>query len=216
MSRPELILLRNEKFELEILNLGATMRRFSVRLPDDTWRNVILGSHQISDYLTSSLYVGMTVGRVANRLGKGKFELEGDSYSLEINEAPNQLHGGSSGFHSQYWRVEDKSDECVELSLVSPDGDQGFPGEVKAKARYELLANGAQVTYTAVTDKPTVVNMTTHPYFNLLGETSGSIDEHTLKINASRYSPNHPDGIPTGESRDVTLQGNDRNSSYRN
>ena len=204
MSRPELILLRNEKFELEILNLGATMRRFSVRLPDDTWRNVILGSHQISDYLTSNLYVGMTVGRVANRLGKGKFELEGDSYSLEINEAPNQLHGGSSGFHAQYWRVEDKSEECVELSLVSPDGDQGFPGEVKAKARYELLANGAQVTYTAVTDKPTVVNMTTHPYFNLLGETSGSIDEHTLKINASRYTPNHPDGIPTGEIRDVT------------
>jgi len=203
MIQSELISLKNENFELEILNLGATMRKFNVRLSDNIWRNIILGSNQISDYLDSNLYHGMTVGRVANRLGRGEFKLDGDSYSLEINEPPNQLHGGSAGFHSKFWKIEQKSDECVELSLLSPEGDQGFPGELKVTARYELLANGAQVTYTAVTNKPTVVNITTHPYFNLLGETSGSIDEHILKINASRYTPNHPDGIPTGEIRDV-------------
>jgi len=203
MTLPMLILLRNENFELEILNLGATMRTFNVILPDNTWRNIILGSHEISEYLDTNLYVGMTVGRVANRIGRGRFPLNGDVHSLEINESPNQLHGGSSGFHSKFWNVEHQSDEVVELSLLSPDGDQGFPGELTVGARYELLPNGAQVTYTAVTNNPTVVNITTHPYFNLLGEISGSVDEHILKINASRYTPNHPDGIPTGEIRNV-------------
>jgi aldose 1-epimerase len=121
-----------------------------------------------------------------------------------MNEAPNQLHGGTDGFHARTWAIAGRGEDWVEFTLTSPDGDQGYPGEVRVSARYALIPGGAQVTYRATTDAPTPVNLTTHPYFNLDGEAAGNTDRHVLTIHASAYTPIHADLIPTGEIRDVT------------
>jgi len=199
-----LILLANDSYRIEIMPLGATLRRFEVRLPDGSWRNILLGHPDPADYPSGLGYLGATVGRFANRIARGRFSLDGVDYQVDVNEAPNQLHGGTKGFHTYAWSVLASGPDWVELGITSPDGDQGYPGEVQASARFELIPGGAQVTYRATTDAPTVVNLTTHPYFNLDGEASGSTDDHRLTIHASRYTPVYPDLIPTGEVRDVT------------
>ena len=196
--------LESPDVRLELLALGATMRRLEVRLPDGSWRNILLGSGDINDYFVANRYLGATVGRFANRIAGGRFSLDGREYQLDVNEPPNQLHGGTEGFWSRVWSVDGSGADWAEFSLTSPDGDQGYPGEVRVGARYELVPGGVQVTYRAVTDAPTVINLTTHPYFNLDGEASGTTDDQVLTIHASHYTPNHDDGIPTGEIRDVT------------
>jgi aldose 1-epimerase len=196
--------LTGEAVRLDILTLGATLRRFDVRLPDGTWRNILLGHPSDADYVSGLGYLGASVGRFANRIGGARFTLEGTEYVLDANEGPNQLHGGPAGFASRKWDVAGLDEDWVELVLVSPDGDQGFPGEVRVSALFELVEGGAQVTYRATTDAPTVVNLTTHPYFNLDGEASGDTDFHQLRVPAGAYTPNTDDGIPTGEIRDVT------------
>ncbi|CAL8969323.1 Aldose 1-epimerase [Propionicimonas sp. T2.31MG-18] len=189
---------------LEVLTLGATLRRFEVLLPSGEWRNIVLGSAVVSDYLESNRYVGMTVGRFANRIAGARFALDGREYLLDANEPPNHLHGGAGGFHSRTWTVCGSGEDWVELKLISPAGEQGYPGEVEVMARYQVLADGAQVTYLAHTSEPTVLNVTTHPYFNLNGEDAGTnTDRHQLQIHASSYTPNWDDGIPTGEIRKV-------------
>ena len=196
--------LEGSDIRLELLPLGATVRRFDVLLPDGTWRNIVLGSGRSDDYLGANRYVGMTVGRFANRIARSRFCLDGVEYLLNANEGPNQLHGGPGGFHSQTWAVADRGPTWVEFSLVSPDSDQGFPGELRVSARYELVEGGVQVSYRATTDEPTVVNLTNHSYFNLNGEGNGDTDDHVLTVNASSYTPSGPDLIPTGEIRQVT------------
>ena len=200
----DLIRLSGDSVRLEILRLGATLHRFEVRLPDGTWRNIVLGHPDLAGYLTFVGYLGASVGRFANRIAGARFRLDGVEHRVDANEPPNLLHGGAGGFHSRVWDVLGSGPDWVEFGLVSPDGDQGFPGEVRVSARFELIDGGAQVTYRATTDAPTVVNLTTHPYFNLDGEGSGSTDGHRLTIAASVYTPNHGDGIPTGELRDVS------------
>jgi aldose 1-epimerase len=201
---------------LELLALGATLRRFEVRLPDGSWRNIVLGAQEVDDYLGANRYLGMTVGRFANRIAGARFSLDGVTHDLDVNEPPNQLHGGTDGFHAREWTVAGQGPEWVEFTLTSPDGDEGYPGELTASARYELVPGGAQVTYRATTDAPTVVNLTTHPYFNLDGEDSGTTtDDHLLAIHASRYTPNHDDGIPTGEIREVAGTAADFRSGQR-
>ncbi len=196
--------LEGDTVRLEILPLGATLRRFDVRFPDGTWRNIVLGHPTPEAYATGLGYLGASVGRFANRIAGGRFSLDGVEYALDINEAPNQLHGGTGGFASRVWDVAGSGPGWVEFALTSPDGDQGFPGTMQVSARFELVPGGAQVTYRATTDAPTVVNLTTHPYFNLDGEGSGDTDTHQIQIHAGRYTPNRDDGIPTGEIRDVT------------
>ncbi len=196
--------LEGESVRLEILPLGATLHRFDVLLPDGSWRNILLGHPTPDAYPTGSGYLGATVGRFANRIAGGRFSLDGFEYRLDVNEAPNQLHGGTGGFHSYVWDVAGAGSDWVDFALTSPDGDQGFPGTMLVSARFELVPGGAQVTYRATSDAPTVVNLTTHPYFNLDGEGSGNTDAHMLQIPAGRYTPNREDGIPTGEIRDVT------------
>lgn len=198
-----LVRLYGESVRLEILPLGATLHRFEVRLPDGNWRNIVLGHPSLAGYVEGEGYLGASVGRFANRIARARFTLDGTQYQLDANEGENQLHGGTGGFHSRTWQVAGSGPEWVELTLFSPDGDQGYPGALEVVARYELVPGGAQVTYRARTDAPTVVNLTTHPYFNLDGEGSGATDAHRLQIHASRYTPNHADGIPTGEVRDV-------------
>ena len=198
-----LVRLDGASVRLEILPLGATIHRFEVLLADGSWRNIVLGHPDHAGYVEAEGYLGATVGRFANRIGGARFTLDSTTYRLAANEGANQLHGGAGGFHSRTWDVAGSGPDWVELTLLSPDGDQGYPGALSVSARYELIPGGAQVTYRAATDAPTVVNLTTHPYFNLDGEGSGSTDGHRLLIHASRYTPNDDDGIPTGEVREV-------------
>lgn len=198
------VLLEDEGFRIELLAQGATMRRLEVRLADGSWRNVVLGAREAADYRGAHRYLGSTLGRVANRLTGARFTLDGVDYAVDANEPPNTLHGGDGGFDVQAWTITGRGPGWVEFALVSPDGDQGFPGEVRVSARYELVPGGAQVTYRATTDAPTVVNLTTHPYVNLDGEGSGNTDDHLLTIHASRFTPTDADGLPTGEIRSVT------------
>ncbi len=196
--------LGNDSVRVEILPLGASLRRFEVRLADNTWRNILLGYPNLDGYRTARGKLGMSIGRYANRIARARFTLAGVEYPLDANEAPNQLHGGSGGFFTRLWEVTGHGADSVELTLLSADGDQGFPGELTVRARFQLIPGGAQVTYHATTTATTVVNLTTHPYFNLNGEGAGATDRHRLMIQASQYTPTSKDGIPTGEVRDVT------------
>ncbi len=196
------ILLANDAVRLELLPVGATVRRFEVAV-DDGWRNILLGHPELADYANNPGYLGATVGRFANRLAKARFSLDGVDYELAANEGVNQLHGGPDGFGTRLWDVADRGEDFVEFRLTSVDGDQGYPGTAVISARYELIPGGAQVTYRATTDAPTVINLTTHPYFNLDGEGGHDTNEHRLFVYASAYTPNHDDGIPTGEIREV-------------
>ncbi len=207
--------LAGETVRIGLLRLGATLHRFEVRLPDGTWRNIVLGSDRLADYPSTHRYLGSTPGRFANRIGGARFTLDGVEYRLDANDPPHQLHGGTDGFHVRTWTVDGRGPDWVEFSLVSPDGDQGFPGELRVSARYELVPGGARVTYRARTDAPTVVNLTTHPYFNLKGEGAGDTEDHVLTVPASAFTPTSPDGIPTGEVRDVTGTGVDFRAGRR-
>lgn len=200
----ESVRLSSDAVSLEILPLGATLHSFEVRRPDGSWRNIVLSRTDPS--ATDASYLGATVGRLANRVGNSHLAIDGVGYTLAPNEGPNQLHGGPGGFSESVWEVDAASDDEVVLRLVSPDGDQGYPGTVEVTARYSLIDGGAQVVYTATTDATTVVNLTTHPYF-ILGE--GTIEDHVATVPASWYTPTRDDLIPTGELAPVAGTGLD-------
>ena len=193
---PMTLRLSNDRVALEILPLGATLHSFHVRQPDGGWRNIVLGRPDIT--ATDLSYFGASVGRLANRVGGARFTLDGVEYPLAANEGGNQLHGGPGGFSEQIWEVAESDAEQAVLRLTSPDGDQGYPGRVEVTVRYALLPEGAEVTYTATTDAPTVVNLTAHPYF-ILGD--GTIEDHTVTVPTSAFTPTDDELIPTGEIR---------------
>ncbi|MGC3954951.1 MAG: aldose epimerase family protein [Propionicimonas sp.] len=188
--------LSNDRIDLEILPRGAALHSFGVRQPDGSWRNIVLSRPDPTS--TDASYFGATVGRLANRLGGAWFELDGVSHQLLANEGANQLHGGPEGFASRNWEVVEATADRVVLQLTSPDGDQGYPGTLRVSATYSLLPDGAQVSYTATTDAPTVVNLTAHPYF-VLGD--GTIEDHLVTVPSSRFTPTDDELIPTGEIR---------------
>lgn len=188
------IRLEGPTLAVELLPLGATLHTFEVRDAEGSPRNILVSRDDITAPHPS--YLGASVGRYANRLDAASFELDGVRYDLAPNENGNQLHGGPGGFSEVVWEVSEVKDDAVTFALVSPDGDQGFPGQVSVTAHYELIPDGVRVTYWAVTDAPTVINLTTHPYFRLGGET---IEDHTLTVHASAYTAVRPDLIPTGD-----------------
>ena len=192
MSQP--VRLHNDRVSVEILPLGATLHRFEVRGPDGNWRNIVLSRTDPTS--TDDSYLGATVGRLANRVGDARVRIGSVTYDLAPNEGANQLHGGPGGFSEVEWQVARATPDQVELRLVSPDGDQGYPGTMQVTATYSLLESGAEVVYTATTDAPTVVNLTTHPYF-ILGD--ATIEDHVATVAASRFTPTRDDLIPTGE-----------------
>jgi len=175
-------------------------RLMSLFVPDKSGKltDVVIGFSDPSDYDSSGEpYFGATIGRFGNRICKGKFELDGKAYQLTANNGENTLHGGKTGFQYQNWKLEQVGDSSVVCSLVSPDGDNGFPGKLEARVTYTLTDKGAlEMEYEAVTDKPTVVNLTNHAFFNLNG--SGSILRHSLMIDADLYTPVDSTLIPTG------------------
>ncbi len=191
-----------------VITLGASVQALMVKGRDGRFADVALGYPNLQGYLTKPNYFGATVGRVANRIAKGRFSLDGRAYQTPVNDGPNALHGGSKGFDKVVWQVvsvEKGPAASVTLRYVSPDGDQGYPGTLTATATYTLADSGdLTVDYTAVTDRPTVVNMSNHTYWNLAGEGSGrgALGE-LLTIPAEEYTPVDETLIPTGEFRKV-------------
>ena len=196
--------LRNAKgMEVKITNYGGII--VSVKVPDKKGEiaDVALGFDKLSDYEERNPFFGALTGRYANRIAKGRFKLDGKEYSLAVNNGPNSLHGGKVGFDKKVWSASriNKSDGVgVELTYTSPDGEEGYPGTLKCKVTYVLTSsNDLEIEYHATTDKPTVLNLTNHSYFNLTGEGSGSITGHDVTINADSYTPTDDGLIPTGE-----------------
>lgn len=187
---------------VRVLSYGGIVQ--SVEVPDREGRtaNVVLGFDSLRGYLDCpSPYFGALVGRYANRIAGARFTLDGRTYELAANNAPNSLHGGEQGFDKRVWAVEE-IEHGVRLSRVSPDGEEGFPGRLEVSTAYTLDADGTlRITYEASTDAPTVVNLTNHSYWNLAGATAGtsSAAGHELSVAAGRYLPVDKALIPTGE-----------------
>lgn len=190
--------------EVKIITYGGIIT--SVRVPDrgGNWANVALGFDSLADYETlNGPYFGAITGRYANRIAGAKFTVDGTEYALATNNGPNSLHGGLKGFDKVVWtgaEVASADGVAVELSYLSPDGEEGYPGNLQTTVVYTLTNdNEIRIDYSATTDKATVVNLTNHSYFNLAGEGAGTIYDHILTIAADRYTPVDATLIPTGE-----------------
>ena len=164
--------------------------------------DVVLGFDSLAGYLKNSPYFGAICGRCANRIAGGRFELDGKTYTLATNSGPNHLHGGVAGFDQKLWKATPRATEkgpAVEFELVSPAGEEGYPGRLVARVVYTLTPMGElHVEMTATTDAPTIVNLAHHSYWNLAGHASGSIADHELAVSADRYLPVDATGTPTG------------------
>jgi aldose 1-epimerase len=183
---------------LSLLDLGATVQGLEVECGDGRRRNVVLGHRAVGDYLESTDHFGGTIGRYANRIAGGRFELDGAEVRVGADDRGNHLHGGPDGFDRRVWQLEECSDTHARFTLESPDGDQGFPGIVRASARYEVGDDRVRVDLEATCDATTVVNLTNHAYFNLDGVGCGTIDGHELTVLADEYTPVDATGIPLG------------------
>jgi aldose 1-epimerase len=202
----EAISLSNRRgMRVRILTYGASIQ--SVLVPDreGALADVALGHATLTEYLERPQYLGSTVGRVANRIAGGRFTLEGREYRVPLNDGANSLHGGTRGFDKANWAAARLGDGSVTLRHISPDGDQGYPGTLTGDATYTLDEDNAlSVEYLAVTDRPTLVNLTNHAYWNLAGEGSaGGAMGHLLTIPADHYLPTDAGSIPSGELRPV-------------
>ncbi len=183
---------------VEVLTLGATLHRVVVACGDGQRRNVVLGHPDVEERLASGDYLGSTIGRYANRIAGGRFVLDGREVEVGTHDRGHSLHGGPDGFDRRVWDVVSHSADEVVLSLVSPDGDQGFPGTVTATATYRVDGDTVSVEMTATTDAATVVNLTNHAYLNLDGEGAGTVDDHELVVEADEVTPVDATGIPLG------------------
>jgi galactose mutarotase-like enzyme len=203
MAETELVLGAAPGPVLHLLTLGATVHRLEIACGDGVRRNVVLGHPSAEDYLASGDYLGGTIGRYANRIAGGAFRLDGVDVRVATHDRGNSLHGGPDGFDRRPWTVVEQSDHHAVLEIVSPDGDQGFPGTVTARAGFEVVGHRVVVAFEATTDAATVVALTSHAYFNLDGEGAGTVDEHLLTVPADHYVPIDPSGIPAGALADV-------------
>lgn len=188
---------------VRFLSLGGCITEIDV--PDRTghFANVVLGHADLAGYDSNQGYFGAIVGRYANRIAKGTFTLNGHTYHLPINNPPNSLHGGTNGFNLQLWTVTPRQVQhgvSAVLTYTSPDGQDGYPGTMHVTVTYTLEdSNTLRIDYQATTDKPTVVNLTSHDYFNLDGNGSGSAMHQLVQINADSYTPTDATQIPTGQ-----------------
>ncbi len=186
--------------QVDVCDYGATL--VALRCPDREGNigNIVLGFHSIEAYLESDAYLGATVGRFANRIADGKFELKEKQYSLDINGTPNHIHGGVDGFDKRMWHANVLSQEAsaIRFSLFSPDGDQGYPGNLSMHCVYRLENdNRLTIAFDATCDQSTPISITNHSYFNLAG--SASVLDHWLTLDADFYTPMNQQQIPTGE-----------------
>ena len=188
----------------EITNYGATVVKLFAPDKNGKFADVILGYDSLKSYEKGGAYFGAIVGRYGNRIAKGRFTLEGKEYQLTINDGENHLHGGKIGFNKKLWTTDSFDGHSLKMTLNSPDGDQGYPGDLKLTVTYTLNdSNELEIHYTATTDKPTILNPTNHCYFNLTGNPENTILNHELMINADKYTPINNEFITTGEIADV-------------
>src|SRR5437763_6162792 len=194
--------------EAKIISYGGIIQ--SLKVPDKAGNSndVVLGFESLDDYIRISNapagnpFFGAIIGRYANRIANGKFSLDGNQYSLPINNPPNSLHGGPHGFNNVVWKAKEIPNG-VELTYLSKDGESVYPGNLTARVRYTLEHSALRIDYSAITDKDTVVNLTNHSYFNLAGQGHGDILNHMLTLHASHFTPVDSTLIPTGELRPV-------------
>jgi len=209
-GRPSrLYILSNETgLEVTLCDFGATI--VSIRVPDRRGQpdGVVLGYASLAEYENDRFYMGGVIGRHANRIALGKFTLDEITYRLAQNDFPNHLHGGPQGFHKRLWRAEMQptaGNRTVTFSYLSPDGEEGYPGNLVVTIRFTVLSgrNDLRLEYEATSDRDTIANLTSHPYFNLAGGGRRDILDHQLLIRARKFTPVDAAMIPTGELRDV-------------
>jgi aldose 1-epimerase len=192
---------------LSIANYGGIVTRLAVPDRDGSFEDIVLGYDSLADYERGSPYFGAIIGRYGNRVARGRFTLNGVEYRLATNDGENHLHGGVKGFDKVVWAAEPyttPNEAGLRLSYVSPDGEEGYPGRLEVGVTYALTeANELRIEYQAESDKPTIVNLTHHGYFNLAGHDSGDILGHELKLYADNFTPVDAGLIPTGEIRSV-------------
>jgi len=195
--------LTSGQIEVRVTAYGAHL--ISVKAPDKKGKmaDVVLGYDTLDGYLNGpKTYFGAIVGRYGNRIALGKFTIDGKTYQIPVNNGTNALHGGPKGFDQYVWKSREVPDG-VEFTLVSPDGDMGFPGTLTTHVRYTLHGDTLRIDYSATTDKPTVLNITNHAYFNLSGDDSTDILGEKIEINADKFTPTDAGLIPTGELKPV-------------
>jgi aldose 1-epimerase len=192
---------------MQVINYGATIT--SLKVPDRTGKmeDVVLGYDSLQGYMDGTTYFGAIVGRYGNRIGKGKFQLDGKQYQLTINDGENHLHGGKIGFNKVLWQakvVGTSAEPALELQYVSKDGEEGYPGTVTLKVTYSLTdKNELHISYEGTTDQPTILNPTQHSYFNLSGSFANTILDHVMTIEADRFTPVDKGLITTGQLAEV-------------
>lgn len=188
----------------KVTNYGATLTELWVPNSQGEFANIAIGFDNLQDYLDCKCYYGATVGRYANRIARGKFMLDGKEYKLALNNKTCTLHGGNVGFDKALWDASQTDEKTVVFTHLSKDMDEGFPGNLNARVTYKLTDdNKLEIEFQATTDRPTIVNMTNHAYFNLHGVGIGNILDHELLIHADHYVPVDDALIPTGELKEV-------------
>jgi aldose 1-epimerase len=198
----------NGGITLKVLSYGGIVQSLEVPDRDGRTANVSLGFDDLADYVDRSPFYGALIGRYGNRIAGAAFTLDGASYEVSATDGgPNSLHGGEQGFDKRVWAVEpftSGTDTGLVLRRTSPDGEMGYPGTLEVEAVYTLTADGRwRIDYTATTDRPTVVNLTNHTYFNLAGAGTGTVHDHLVEVAAARYTPVDATLIPTGELAEV-------------
>ncbi len=192
---------------MTVTNFGG--RIVTLRVPDKNGvsGDIVLGYDSLEQYLNRNSVYGAIIGRFANRIAKGKFSLEGKEYQLATNNGPNAIHGGPKGFHKVFWQLEPfmrDQTQALEMTYVSKDGEEGYPGNLSVKVIYSITdQNELVIEYEATTDQTTIVNLTNHSFFNLAGEGNGDILNHELTLNADSFTPVDDHLIPSGEIKSV-------------
>src|SRR5690625_2365739 len=201
----DLYWIYNDSMAVAITNYGGRIVGLWVPDQNGDWTDVVVGMGSVEDYINSTeAYFGATIGRVGNRIAKGRFSLDGKEYKIPVNNGENSLHGGIKGFESKVWKAEQPNDQTLVLYLLSPDGEEGFPGNLDVTVTYSVTdSKGLRIEYDASTDQATVVNLTNHAFFNLNGEGSGNILDHEVIFHADRFTPVDEGLIPTGELQSV-------------
>ncbi len=189
--------LSTDILKVEVTNFGATIKSIVLDDFQGVPTDVVLGFDTLAEYEVNDPYLGVTVGRCCNRISNGQFDLDGVSYQIPINNGQNSLHGGIVGFSHKVWNAEVISEQAVKMTYTSVDGEEGYPGTLETSVTFSLVNDRLELTYSATTDKKTIVNLTNHSYFNLSG--GGSILGQLLEINCDTYTPLTANLVTTGE-----------------
>ncbi len=198
-------LTNDQGMVVSVMNYGCTITKIIVPDKNGTFENVVLGFDELEGYLEHSPFFGAICGRVAGRIGKGQFELNGKNYTLAKNDGENHLHGGLKGFDKVLWDAEINEEElAIHFSRTSPDGEEGYPGNLEMKVTYQLTnENELIITYRGISDEDTLVNVTNHSYFNLSGDLKNDVLDHVLQVKSDAFLELGDDLIPTGKYLDV-------------